>query len=962
MKRFKFLFVILCLLLVPTMTMGAYPTITAHSKLYPKTSVLASPYSCDNTGTLDCSAAIEQIKANQANIGTIYFPHGTYRISSNLTIPNTMCIEREAGAVISVDAGKVLTINARVIGCSGQLFSGSGSIVFGPDYTGCEIIDTWFPTLAKAVASIGANNHTLRVCSCWSITSDLEIPDNVTTKIENGAILSITDGITLTINGPLSAGFYQIFDDNNTDLNGVSFGDGSVKEAYPQWWGAKGDGATDDAEAFQLALNAASKIYIPKGHYVLNSSLVGEKDCTIRGESRSQTILDFSTVVGDDYYLMLFSGTKTQISDLAANHSKDDVLITFATAHGLEVGDIFFIYNNEDYSFSAWRDYYRQGEIHRVGEVVSSTEINLDEERLYADYDIVSDNVDVFKMHPIHVEMYDLSFWTNPNKGGVYFLYCANSEAKNLAFYGGCRASLHVMEGYSIRVDNINVDQYNIEPDTATGYGVAVSSSQDVVVSNCNVHAYGHGFTTSNSLYETFPIRNLSVENVTCTHTALACHGLCEFVTLNNCYAPAGITIAGNHGKIQSCWAGKYVTIWEPRGFDFVIENNYFISNQEAGGAYNYFLRTSEPTDSELYEGGTIKIWNNYINTKGYSDIIRLSLKDVYSHAIGVIIEDNKISNGTIKIRCDEPDGQWAKIRIANNVLHKVRVYMNPFKTKTMDIVGNTFYESPEIKILSDSFSGDCSWTQLVDFSCNRIYSPQNYIHIGLSPNVDSLLRFESNIVLDSDPDNPSMTSEKTNVRIDYPKTVVFRDNILGYTESPADDLLYNLTILCHSNVVNFYMNNNNFVGCPLGVKPYDSTNLHILEGSPYKGNKTMYASAAPTAGTWSLGDRIYDSSPSAGGSLGWVCTSAGTFSTATDNTGDTDGSTAIITGMTDTSDFNIGDYVDVSNGFPVGTVRIVDIISATSIRVNVNSDSAQNNITVSTPDPVFKTFGSITS
>ena len=37
------------------------------------------------------------------------------------------------------------------------------------------------------------------------------------------------------------------------------------------------------------------------------------------------------------------------------------------------------------------------------------------------------------------------------------------------------------------------------------------------------------------------------------------------------------------------------------------------------------------------------------------------------------------------------------------------------------------------------------------------------------------------------------------------------------------------------------------------------------------------YAAAAPTTGTWAVGDLIYNTVPTAGGTIGWVCTAAGT-------------------------------------------------------------------------------------
>jgi hypothetical protein len=88
----------------------AYQTVTVHHKKYPWTSVMASPYNCDNTGILNCAAKLEDLKAYLLNAGEIFFPEGTYLISDDLTIPAGMII-RGPKAVINIAAGKTLTLN-----------------------------------------------------------------------------------------------------------------------------------------------------------------------------------------------------------------------------------------------------------------------------------------------------------------------------------------------------------------------------------------------------------------------------------------------------------------------------------------------------------------------------------------------------------------------------------------------------------------------------------------------------------------------------------------------------------------------------------------------------------------------------------------------------------------------------------------------------------------------------------
>jgi hypothetical protein len=123
------------------------------------------------------------------------------------------------------------------------------------------------------------------------------------------------------------------------------------------------------------------------------------------------------------------------------------------------------------------------------------------------------------------------------------------------------------------------------------------------------------------------------------------------------------------------------------------------------------------------------------------------------------------------------------------------------------------------------------------------------------------------------------------------------------------------------------------------------------------------YDSAAPTSGTWTRRDMLWNYLPSASGTIGWVCVASGTFSAASDVTGDTDGSTAVITGLTDTSDFFVGNFVTVSAGMPsASTPYKITALTASTMTLDTASTSAQANVTIVTVDPVFKTFGAISA
>jgi len=88
------------------------------------------------------------------------------------------------------------------------------------------------PSLSVAVASDDTSGKTIIVTSPQMLNDNLTIPKDIALKIVHGGVITINEGKTLTINGPLDTGKYRIF-------NGRIAYKGQV---MPHWWGAMADG------------------------------------------------------------------------------------------------------------------------------------------------------------------------------------------------------------------------------------------------------------------------------------------------------------------------------------------------------------------------------------------------------------------------------------------------------------------------------------------------------------------------------------------------------------------------------------------------------------------------------------------------------------------------------------------------------------------------------------------------
>ncbi len=125
--------------------------------------------------------------------------------------------------------------------------------------------------------------------------------------IRDGGRIELDEGSELVINSKL------IVQSNNPIFSGsgkVRFGAGAVDYVSPSWWGAKGDGTTDDYAAIQKAIDCAiyspgvSRVLLPKGLYRLSKPLLAARivknkyqyfNLTLEGP---QSTFDVSTGLG----------------------------------------------------------------------------------------------------------------------------------------------------------------------------------------------------------------------------------------------------------------------------------------------------------------------------------------------------------------------------------------------------------------------------------------------------------------------------------------------------------------------------------------------------------------------------------------------------------------------------------------------------------------------------------------
>ncbi|MDQ2999874.1 MAG: right-handed parallel beta-helix repeat-containing protein [Fibrobacterota bacterium] len=227
-----------------------------------------------------------------------------------------------------------------------------------------------FGTLQAAVTYLGANTATLYVTDAQILTANLTIPSTISLVVLKGG--TIDGAFTLTLNGSFEAGLFQVFG----GAVSVVFGNVSIRQIPAPWFGAVGNGSTNDRTAIinagVAAEAAGAAVYFPKGTYFISASVTFNHDVifdpgAILYWTSTSAEVQFKTINAGPYHIFDFpiSTPPFFIKDgrwLAKWFSS----LPYACA-ALATGDTLFLHDG-DYPLTATIDLSNKGMISIEGE------------------------------------------------------------------------------------------------------------------------------------------------------------------------------------------------------------------------------------------------------------------------------------------------------------------------------------------------------------------------------------------------------------------------------------------------------------------------------------------------------------------------------------------------------------------------------------------------------------------
>jgi len=638
-----------------------------------------------------------------------------------------------------------------------------------------------------------------------------------------------------------------------------------------RWFGAIGDGTTNDSAAINDAFAAlpvgGGGILFPNAVYRINQpvgcgAMIGTPK-SIYVDLDNSTILVYGDGIGFD-----FSGTMNTTTQATAAYTEEgskNSLVVQSVA-GMSIGDlIHIVLEDPNDLYDTSRSYYYKG-----GNAVI-TKIDANTNTVYFNLTMP---FDMLNFSLLNVEVY------TPVSVSVY-----NGHIKGMNLLSASFKGVHISYGVNCTVDRICTDvfQYNIDfnrvvsgritncitgnaknsdDDNWDGYGIVLGSVNSVTVANCMVHSGQHGITTGGG--------ERGEDSVA---TAEPCYG----VRIRDCVVKAeiwGLAI-GLHENIWDCF------IENCRLFGFMLAGNVRMTGcemmkSEISLKIALLLTCAEKNRNANYSFVDCRFNSQQVRLEDHPDTACPTRKYVGRIAFERCGDFRTMLN--VRKQTGEDPDHLEKRKTAE--VHALELRSCNFDT--IDI-----YDNLQNLLVADSES---------DFNSNVIVNPATddgvHSEIGLVKIVNCRLPKRYDIINLIQCGTVIINGFAYN-EYDYVGT--------GYDEIRITDTenihFANIDMTGSVGGVALVASLISFSDCKLRFKydyglasllsnaniaHVDAKGLYLInDGKMYDiQNKLMrgQATAAPTGTTvpWRKGDILYNAAVAASGPLGWVCTAAG--------------------------------------------------------------------------------------
>jgi len=388
-------------------------------------------------------------------------------------------------------------------------------------------------------------------------------------------------------------------------------------------FGAVGNGVTNDAAAFQAALNAVAStgqaIYVPAGTYIIGSVLSTAGHLNMFGDGE-KSVLDFSGITSSSSGITV-TGTATEI-EVVSSASAGNLSVVFATAPSLTTGDVFFLFDNA-VLWNSIRSYYYEGEWLECREVSGNTASTTSP--LYTSY---SATVNAYKLDSKpKVSFRNLKLNGGANIFGLLKItFCDMPILENVILYTENYQGVEIDRCYRFMVTNCVM--YNKGTGTSDDYALTISNSQKGQITGGDYYARRHGITIGGGdVTGAVTNRNIKISNLTISND------------INS-----GVYSADMHGNMQDC-VYQGCTIYQGGGWAGADNgyDNCIIYNASNG----WCIYGSE------IKGGELFIRNCKLYTKGDPSGINRGIVDVGGNSnaitsstdatLSLIVENNYV-------------------------------------------------------------------------------------------------------------------------------------------------------------------------------------------------------------------------------------------------------------------------------------------------------------------------------